>query len=163
MFVRGDPESPVVYHVNASSSNPLSGATLRSADDMQFLEAAQHKATRMTQWTALAQLERPKEGPKLLTGQRGAPARSFSGQTHLTDYMPGMLPAFLSRHQQNYAHLLGIPATDVEVQQFGTVFGFRAERDWVFYYQTRTALSYRRDGVWHDEFRDPVCLKFWPT
>jgi hypothetical protein len=162
VFVRGDPESPVVYHVNASGSNPVSGATLASADSRQFLEAAQHKATVMTQRTALAQQERPKEGPKLPTGMRGAPGRSLSGEAHLTDYMPGMLPAFQDRSKQNYARILNVPATDVEVQQFGTIFGFRQDRDWVFYRQTRTALSYRRNGVWTDEFRDPVCLKFWP-
>ena len=161
VFVRGDPESPLVYHVNASGKNPPSGATLATANDAEFLEAARFKHRAMKQWTALAQGEHPKEGPKV-GGVRRAPAQSFTGSAQLRDYMPQMKPTALQGLQQAYEE--EYPTADlVEVSQFGTVFGFRADRDWAFYRQTRTTVSSRTSGEWTDEFRDPVCIKFWPS
>lgn len=161
VFVRGDPESPLVYHVNASGKNPPSGATLAAATDAPFLEAARFKARSMARLTRRAQQQFPKEGPKV-GGIRQPPARSNAGAAHLTDYMPGMMPTALDQLKQDYED--EIPEADlVEVQQFGTIFGFRANRDWAFYRQTRTTVSSRTAGKWRDEFRDPVCLKFWPS
>jgi hypothetical protein len=148
VFVEGDPTCPVVYHVNAASASQP-GGTLDTNDQMLFLATAQHKRQHMTTRMQTAQREFPKTN-----------SPHAVGAAHLMDYMPDRAPDDIAALTARYAHEL---ATDnLEVSQFGTIFGMRENDAWVFYRQTRTLVDYRLATGWITEFRNPVCQRFWP-
>jgi hypothetical protein len=148
VFVEGDPASPVVYHVNAGGTNPTGGAT-NTSDNRMFVQTVQFKADYMTSRMQMASQRYPK------TTSTHAP-----DSAHLMDYMPGMAPNNLTWLTDKYKRKLN--SDDVTVLQFGTIFGLREQNTWVFYRQTRTLLDYKVGDHWKTEFRDPVCLRFWP-
>jgi hypothetical protein len=152
IIVSGDPEEPVVYHVNAVNTTGPKGENLNSETDLGFLKAAQAKRDHMLNLYDMARTQYPKEGRRV-EGKR--PEQTFvSKAVHLTDYMLGDM------HTPNEA-LVARFVGDIggSVDQFGTVFGVRSDRKWKFYRQTRTRVS--RTGE-IPKWLTPVCLPFWP-
>lgn len=162
IMVSGDPRQPVVYHLNASSTTGPAGETF-GGGDAQFDIAARAKVQHMRGRFDMARAQHPKEGP---------PVGGFTtAGAHVTDYMPGVKPMIATGLQARYwprvknrarARRDGSP--EIQVGQFGTVFGVRKSGLWSFYRQTRTVISYRPTGSdnYVDEWVDPVAVRFWP-
>jgi hypothetical protein len=148
VFVEGDPASPVVYHVNAVSTDPA-GGSLDTTDHWTYLKTAKFKADYMTSRMQLGSKKYPK------TMSAHAP-----GAVHLMDYMPAAAPANNAWLTDHYKEELRTETATV--YQFGTIFGIRESKTWVFYRQTRTMVDYQAGGRWVTEFRNPMCLRFWP-
>jgi hypothetical protein len=163
IIVSGDPQQPVVYHLNAQGINGPHGETLGSATDIEILAAANAKRLHMLGRYNLARTDQPKEGRSAF-GMR--PPQTFtSTASHLTDYMPDNLGSLQTALAVRY-----LQGAAGQVEQYGTVFGIRkADGNWRFYRQTRTrvcrfgppipnTLEYADTTTWEN----PVCVKFWP-
>ena len=156
IIVSGDPQEPIVYHINASSTTGPMGETLNTDSDATFVAAAGAKVTKMQTLYTDARSQFPKEGSKGAAGAR--PPQTFTSKSAtLTEYSPGNLPTGQTRLLRRYHDKF----TNVRGLQFGTVFGIKGASGWVFYRQSRTRLWDASDmnlGKWVD----PVCLPFWP-
>lgn len=157
IIASGDPQEPVLYHLNASGTDGPHGETLGSNNDNDIRIAAYAKRDEMLRRYNLARAEQPKEGVKTL-GAR--PPQTFTSQSaHLTDYMHGMLGSINTAITAKY-----LSGAAGEVAQFGTVFGIRSGGSWKFYRQTRTRVcrfaANPKDDV--STWVDPVCVRFWP-
>jgi hypothetical protein len=158
VFVSGEPEQPVVYHINAADVNGPQGQTLETDNDTDYRAAAQAKVAHMTGLHQAAMAQFPKEGAKNPAGGRTLSAQARIGAVHREDYMPEGLPSLLpglARHRPQRA-------TDFEADQFGTIFGRRKGGTWRFYRQTRTRIAFEKQGQWLFRWVNPVCVRFWP-
>ena len=162
IIVSGDQQQPVVYHLNAQSTQGPLGEDVGTANnDQDFGISATAKRQHMLARYNMARTERPKEGPQAFGVH---PLQTYNSQAaHLTDYMHGMRPSNQQPLQQRY-----LGAAQGLVGQFGTVFGIRSGGNWKFYRQTRTRV-YRYGppngmGGFADtaSWEDPVCVRFWP-
>jgi hypothetical protein len=160
IFINGEPEEPVVYHINASGIQGPQGETLGTDDDTEYQTAAQAKVTHMTQLFQAATAQFPGAGARLRTGQRAPLSRQAArGAAHMADYMPDRLPSRVPQLRQRHEPQ-GVQHFSVE--QFGTVFGRRKDGAWRFYRQTRTRIEYKEEGQWVFRWVRPVCVRFWP-
>lgn len=159
VMVSGDPAQPLVYHLNASSKKGANDETF-GGNDAQFDIAAQAKIGHMQTLFGQAQLQSPKEGPKI-GGVRQAAANPVTRGAHVTDYMIGAKPGTNAVLRDFYRRRFGV---NVTVSQFGTVYGIRNGGTWKFYRQTRNRVGYKLPGAnyYVDEWVDPVAVRFWP-
>ena len=160
IFVSGEPDQPVVYHINASSTKGPRDETLNTKDDDEFRVAAEAKLNKMTQLHQEAMAQFPKEGGKISTGRAAPSTKAVVKGVHLNDYMPDMLPSLQSVRKEEENKLLNSPF--LSVLQYGTVFGHRKNNQWCFYRQTRTRILYEVKGNMNYQWSKPVCVKFWP-
>jgi hypothetical protein len=159
VFVSGEPEQPVVYHINAASVVGPQGETLAADNDTDYRAAAQAKAAHMTGLHQAAMAQFPKEGAKLPAGGRAALTnRARTAAAHLEDYLPDRLPS----REPALVRLAPQGAQRLEVTQFGTIFGRRKDGTWRFYRQTRNRIDYQEQGQWISRWVNPVCVRFWP-
>ncbi|MGE6762846.1 hypothetical protein ACQKGO_32855 [Corallococcus interemptor] len=159
IFVTGDPASPTVYHLNASSET-VDGGT----DDQ------------VTQAKVQAMRSRFSAARKVMGG-----SETSSASAAMTDYMPGMLNAAGTAqmeqergvsgaswyHLRTHAYRSFWKVREDELLQFGTVFGVRESGRWSFYFQRRTrhAYSYKTwtSGRANHSSWDVRCERFWPA
>ncbi len=159
IMVSGEPEQPVVYHLNAASTKGPHDETF-GGNDAQFDIAAASKIQKMRQMYASARSEFRKEGPKTEFGLRGNQDAFTSSGAHVNEYMLGVKPGVNAMLRNQYAGVGNLH----QVAQFGTVFGVRKDGTWRFYRQSRTRLSFTPPSGGGDVHRwvNPVCVRFWP-
>ena len=178
VFVEGDPTEPTVYHANNAPGTPPGAGDLQSAWD------AYYDPKRTTMEARVNATHSPKSvraDPTILT-------RTPAKGVHATEYMDlvhsrrsgfegdGAKQSARDEAKAANPNLKKIKIVGTDYKPCGTVFGWRRNGRWTFYYQKRAVMYFVWEGTkkglrgGKEKKKPPVCREFaldcwefWPN
>jgi hypothetical protein len=151
VIVEGSPAEPTVYHLNDSGGggNPPDIGAAQGAQDAYWAPKQATMEGRFQAARSPKSIRTPDPNLPAAVGARGIHARGYmdltAGQAGALDTVPLYL-ARLADAQRLYPGATSWKFIGTSYKPYGTVFGWRQNGTWTFYYQRRAIMIYRYNG-----------------